>query len=372
MNTSTKQNISYVLRGLVAFLFLLSAVAKMYPSPYFAISTFEMKQLVPLGFSEGLAVYLSRTLIGAEIALGLLLLQPHYLKRFVIPATIALLGVFIIHLVVTIAGGGNSANCGCFGTLLPMTPLESVFKNIVTVALLVWLYKLLPVVSDRNNFFILTTVLFASILSVFMLAPIKPQSSDTTFDVGAPIPEEMATDSLASPAIDSVAPATENATTTTAITPSETKTEAAKTATPPPAKAEVPAGPTAKKSVYSNFFANADKGKKIIGMFVPGCDHCREAAKQMTELRKKNKDFPELEIIFMDEEAEKIPEFFDYAGAKYPYKILDIVSFWKLLGNNKDTPGVLYLWNGNIIKEWQGIEGEKFDPTALMKELNKK
>lgn len=372
MDTSTKQNISYVLRGLVAFLFLLSAVAKMYPSPYFAISTFEMKQLVPLGFSEGLAVYLSRTLIGVEIALGLLLLQPHYLKRFVIPATIALLAVFIIHLVVTIAGGGNSGNCGCFGTLLPMTPLESVFKNIVTVALLVWLYKLLPVGSDRNNFFILTTVLFASILSVFMLAPIKPQSSDTTFDVGAPIPEEMVTDSLTSSQADSIAPATENATTTTAIGPSEVKTDAAKTETATPEKAAVPAGSAPKKSVYSNFFANADKGKKIIGMFVPGCDHCREAAKEMTELRKKDKNFPELEIIFMDEEAEKIPEFFDYAGAKYPYKILDIVSFWKLLGNSKDTPGVLYLWNGNIIKEWQGIEGEKFNPAALVKELNKK
>jgi hypothetical protein len=29
----------------------------------------------------------------------------------------------------------------------------------------------------------------------------------------------------------------------------------------------------------------------------------------MTELKKKSKDFPELQIIFMDEEAEKIPEF---------------------------------------------------------------
>lgn len=371
MNTATKQNISFVLRGLVAFLFLLSAVAKMYPSPYFAISTFEMKQLVPLGFSEGIAVYLSRTLIGAEIALGLLLLQPHYLKRVVIPATVALLVVFIIHLLITIAGGGNSGNCGCFGTLLPMTPLESVFKNVVTVALLVWLYKLLPSGSDRNNFFILTTVLFASVLSVFMLAPIKLQSSDTTFEVGAPIPEEMAKDTV-SAEVDSITPATENAKSTTTVAPSENKTDDAKVETVAPVKAEVPAGPAPKKTVYSNFFANADKGKKIIALFVPGCEHCRDAAKQMTELKKKNKDFPELQIIFMDEEAEKIPEFFDYAGAKYPYKILDIVSFWKLLGNNKDTPGVLYLWNGNVIKEWQGIEGEKFNPAALAKELNKK
>jgi hypothetical protein len=69
----------------------------------------------------------------------------------------------------------------------------------------------------------------------------------------------------------------------------------------------------------------------------------------------------------MDEEADKIPEFFEYAGAKYPYKIIDIASFWKLLGNDKDTPGVLYLWNGNIIKDWNGINEKKFVGSELKK-----
>lgn len=369
MYNSNKQNIAYVIRGLVAFLFLFSAFAKMYPSPYFAISTFEIKQLVPLGFSEGLSVYLSRTLIGAEIALGLLLLQPHYLKRFVIPATIALLAVFIIHLLITIANGGNSDNCGCFGSLIEMTPLESVFKNLATVALLVWLYILVPSGTDRNNFWVLTTVLFASILGVFMVAPIQPQTTTQEFEIGAPIPEETATDSLSAEVPDTIsAPATVETpdVATPAAVPTVEKAPASETPKP-----TAPVGPAAKKSVYSNFFATADKGKKIIGLFVPGCDHCRDAAKEMTELRKKNKDFPELQIIFMDEEAEKIPEFFDYAGAKYPYKIIGVVEFWKLLGGSKDTPGVIYLHNGNIIKDWDGIDANKFTGAALMKELKK-
>ena len=72
-----KKNISWSIRIVVALLFLVSAIAKLYPSPYFAISTFEVKQLYTLGFSESLAPYFSRILIGTEFALGFLLLNNH-------------------------------------------------------------------------------------------------------------------------------------------------------------------------------------------------------------------------------------------------------------------------------------------------------
>jgi len=117
-----KKNISWSIRIVVALLFLVSAIAKLYLSPYFAISTFEVKQLYTLGFSDTLAPYFSRILIGIEFALGFLMLSKHYLKRITIPATVGLLSVFIIHLsYVTFLSGGNSGNCGCFGELIPMT-----------------------------------------------------------------------------------------------------------------------------------------------------------------------------------------------------------------------------------------------------------
>ena len=74
-----KENLSWILRLIISALFLLSAVAKLYPSPYFAISTFEVKQLYPLGFSEGFAPYFSRILIGIEFALGIAILLKDYL-----------------------------------------------------------------------------------------------------------------------------------------------------------------------------------------------------------------------------------------------------------------------------------------------------
>jgi hypothetical protein len=112
----SKNNIAWGIRIVISFLFLLSAVAKLYPSPYFAISTFEVKQLYTLGFSADIAPFFSRTLIGIELALGFLLLQKNWLKNFIIPITILLLVVFIGHLTyVTYLSGGNSGNCGCFG-----------------------------------------------------------------------------------------------------------------------------------------------------------------------------------------------------------------------------------------------------------------
>lgn len=352
---STKRYLPAIIRLVVAFLFIISAIAKMYPSPYFAISTFEVKQLYAMGFTPEVAVYFSRTLIGIEFALGLLLLQSHFLRRLVIPATILLLLAFITHLTIQTLSDGNGGNCGCFGDLLPMTPVEAIIKNIITVLLLIWLYRLLPKGFDRKNFWVLTTITFGSILMVFMLAPIQPRQYDADPMEDIPVLPDVIPAVGDTIAIDTVAVSAETA---TENVPAVTETVAE---TP---KADEPA---AKRSAYTKYFAGADKGKKIIGLFAPGCDHCMETAKQLTEMRAKNKDFPELYIIFMDEEPEKIPAFFKYAGAKYPHKIIDVVTFWNVLGNTKDTPGVVYLWNGNIIKDWDGINEKQFVPAELNK-----
>lgn len=302
-----------------------------------------------MGFSEASAAFFSRTLIGIEFALGLLLLQRHFLKRIVIPATILMLVVFIIHLTIDTISNGNAGSCGCFGELLPMTPVEAIIKNIVSVALLIWLYRLVPANYDKKNFWVLTTVTFACILGVFMVAPIQPRQYDVTIDetTGTPL------DSL------TVVPAIMDSVTTE--TPA---TQPAETTIPQPTAAA--SEPAKVKSVYSQYFASADNGKKIIGLFAPGCDHCRETAKELTAMKAKNKDFPELLIIFMDEEANLIPEFFEHAGAKYPYKLVDVITFWKLVDNG-DTPGVMYQWNGNKIKLWDGINENQFKGTELQK-----
>lgn len=349
-----KKQISWGLRILLSFLFLISAVAKLWPSPFFALTTFEVKQLVPMGFSEVSAAYFSRTLIGCEFALGFALLQPHFLKRLVIPVSFLMLLIFVIELAYEISTSGNSGNCGCFGTLLPMTPLEAIIKNIVAMGILGYLYKTTTDNPLKKNFSFLLSITLASVLAVFMLGPIRPSktSGSTTSGIVEVVEEPVVN--------------THNST-------DQTTTSDAKTGTTDPTKlvngkdpkigATEPVvqvdEPAQKKSGYKSLYPDIDNGKKILCFFAPGCEHCKETAKALTEMKSQIANFPEIRIAFMDEEAELIPAFFEFAGAKYTHSILDIATFWKTVGN-RDTPGVFYIWNGNIVKVYDGIDANAF------------
>jgi len=345
--TTKEKYVPIAIRISISFLFLLSAVAKLYPSPYFAISTFEVKQLYPLGFSGDVAPFFSRILIGIEFALGLLILQKHYLSKLVIPATLLMLAVFTTHLsIVTFQNGGNSGNCGCFGSLLPMTPIQAILKNVVAMILLVILLKIMPKKDEsKSNFWVLTTATVSFILLLFMIAPMQAESN--LVDVTSSEPEETT--------------AIEKIDTVKSVSVVETK----KTDTTMKIVKEIKDEPLQKKSGYSSYFASIDKGRKTLCFFVPGCDHCREVAKELTEMKAKDKNFPEIRIVFMNEEADLIPDFFKFAGAKYPYKIIEVIPFWNVLGTGKDTPGVKYLWNGNEFKFYYGITENKFNATEF-------
>jgi thiol-disulfide isomerase/thioredoxin len=156
-----------------------------------------------------------------------------------------------------------------------------------------------------------------------------------------------------------VPPATDGA--TTSINPKDT------VKTP-----EKPIGPKPKKSGFAKYYANIDQGKKILCFFAPSCEHCQATAKELTEMRKSDPEFPEIQIIFMDEAPEEIPNFFKFAGATYPHKVLEIIEFWNAIGNEKNVPGVCYLWNGNIMKFYEGTEGKnQFSKSDLKLQLQK-
>ena len=349
-----KKYAPWAIRIIISFLFLLSAVAKLYPSPYFAISTFEVKQLYTMGFSQDLAAYFSRTLIGIELALGLLLLQSNFLRKIVIPATLLMLVVFTIHLtIVTFQDGGNSGNCGCFGSLLPMTPIEAIIKNIVAIILLVILLFLMPKNNEKKgNFYILTTVTLGSILLLYMLAPIQPKTNYVINNDSEP------TETIVPETTDTIVTAVLKDTLKKVI-----ETEKSSTA--------LLSEPAKKKSGYAKYFSKIDKGRKVLCFFVPGCDHCRVAAKELTEMRQKDKNFPDINIIFMNEEADLIPEFFKFSGAEYPYTIIEVIPFWTVLGSGKDTPGIKYLWNGNEYVYYYGITENEFNPEEFHKIVQK-
>ena len=346
------------IRILIAALFLVSAYGKVYPDPsaYGTISMFEIKQLYPLGFSAELAKIFSRSLIGVEFALGLLLLFPFDLKKWVIPALIAMLSIFVVHLTIEIFTTGNKGNCGCFGALLPMTPLEAIMKNVLSIGLLALLWKRYGAqLPERSNIWFLTTILSLCMLLMFIFVPTYKAATVTESSVGEPGPD---TTQIA--IVDPVVSSPETIAGTTEISKDTTKTK------------PKDIGPKSKKSGYEKYFANINEGKKIICFFAPSCDHCRATAKQLTALKNSTSGFPEIQILFMDEAAEEIPDFFKFAGATYQHKVLDIIEFWGVLGGNRDVPGVAYLWNGNLVKMYHSPEGpEAFNKEDLKTQLLK-
>ena len=308
MSNSTNNIISWVIRILISVLFLVSAYAKVYhePSAYFSITTFEQKQLVPLGFDSSLAAFFSRTLIALEFTLGILILLPFQLKRVVIPITIGILAFFSIHLGIQIYLTGNAGNCGCFGALIEMTPLEAIIKNVLAIGLLVILYFLQKSNQFvKNDLWFFSPVFYLFLALLFIYIPIKKS-------------------------------------------------------------------PEKKISEFSDVVPSVDDGKVLLCFFAAGCDHCRSTMRSLDSLNSIYvNDFPRIEIVFMEEETEKIPEFFEYAGNTYAYQILDIPTFYEVLTWERDTPGVFYMWNGNIITSYNGINEYAFKVDSLVKALGK-
>ncbi|NBO60059.1 MAG: DoxX family protein [Flavobacteriia bacterium] len=346
----------WTIRAIISFVFFLSAIAKLYPKPSYALTSFEVHQLEPMGIPLEIAAYLSRFLIGIEFAIAILLLLPFFLRKIIIPATVLMLVVFIVELFYEIFSSGNQGNCGCFGTLIEMTPLEALIKNVISVGLLLgyyWLDKKEEILSfdlrSRAHFSAIFNVLTVSIFGVFLAAPIRREAPTTAAVV--PVEKTMEDSVTAQKKDTAVSVQLKNADTSKVVKPLEPK--------------EVLSG-------FETLFPNINKGKQILCFFAPGCDHCRATAKAITALKKSNKQFPPVNIIFMDEEPELIPDFFKFAGSEYTYSVMDIIKFWKTLGSGKEVPGVMYLWNGNLQKFYQGIDKEQFNSSDFKKVLNKR
>ena len=307
------KNITLISRILISALFLLSAVAKLYPTPLYGITkVFEEGQLIPMGFSEGFAPFLSRLIIGFEFFIAFAILQSHYIKKLVIPSTILLLTVFCIDLSIDIFGGVDE-NCGCFGQLIPMTPTEAFIKNIFTILILIFIYRN---VNDKENSSFLLLFNGYLIISVLMfsLLPIATNSSNKQVS-------------------------------------------------------------TFSEYVDSEF--NINDGKKILCFFDAGCDHCMDAAKSLTKISKELPSFADVHIIFSDTEEEKIPDFLEYSGSQFSYQVMpfyndddEINSYLEVLGFEYENPVIIYYNNGNQMRFYDGTGSNEYNADELKSLFN--
>lgn len=312
-----KKNLPLIIRVLMSALLLLSAVAKLYPIEMFGYSkgiskAFEEGQLIPMGISETIAPYLSRFIIAIEFFLAITILQNNYLKKIILPLSIIMLVVFSLHLSYSISLG-ESKNCGCFGELIPMSPLAALIKNVLSIAALVFLYRNLPAqsLSNKNSFSRLSIQFLSVLLLIFSLLPVQITGNNKIIS---------------------------------------------------------------EFSQYVISDIDINEGKKILCFFDADCSHCLDAGKSLTDLSREIGNFPKIHIIFTDLSEDKIPDFFKYAGKEYSYQVLpnhdednEINTYMEILGYDYGNPAVIYLDNGNQIRFYEGTEENAFNPEEFKK-----
>lgn len=351
-----RQNIyRTALLALPALAFILSGITKLFP-----IYSFEL-QLVSQGIcSWETAPYLSRFIIVAELWLGVGFLSGSLLKRVYIPVSLGMLLVFTAHLIWGMFTQGNAGNCGCFGELIPMTPLEAVLKNIFLIAVIIFIrFRVTEITLSPWLHF---SLFFAVFFLIVILFPIKPYLIQDTGTSPAPAGTELK-------AAEEPAPAESLQKEKEELSKVVQKDSVA------PAKPVTASDPLPQRksafAKYTNFFGtlpvNLDKGKNIVAVFSLDCDHCMNAAKDMQSLKKKYPELPGIYCLFLGDEIQ-IDPFFEYAGGEFPWIILPPEEFFPLLVNS--PPRVIVLHNGNIIKDMDSKTDIKTELERYVKALN--
>ncbi|MHC1738815.1 MAG: MauE/DoxX family redox-associated membrane protein [Ignavibacteriaceae bacterium] len=328
-----KEKTVLILKYLTGILFLVSGFSKLFPIEPFELIIVNQKimgwELVP---------YFSRLLIGFELFLGFSLLQNSYVKKIFLPASFILLGIFNIQLIYSMLANTAGDNCGCFGEVISMTPMEALLKNIVLMGIILWVHRNY----SQENFKLPVIIgyLVFSYFIVLYIAPIKPYVVHTE-----PEPEKKETrDAPATVPADDIAKdeIRENALRKPLI-------EKAKE------KEKIKVDTVRTKSIFSRYTlfsdgkkVNLDSGIKLVALFSLDCDHCQETAKQLGQLKRVTK-IPPVYILFFGEERQ-IKGFFDFAGTTFPYKIISPQEFFPMI--TAAPPRVCYLQNGKIMGDW--------------------
>ncbi len=348
----------WTLRFLIAVLFILSAVAKLMP-----IEIFE-KQLInisnkpgPLeGFTNWCNVTVwSRTIIISEIFLGLSILIPYYQRTITIPLSIAMLLVFILHLFYQIMVFGNDGNCGCMGELIPMSPLSAIIKNLVTIILLVYLFFSSKICQNEKPTFHFL-MLPAVILSIFLFNPIEETICGDKQIKQMVNQESQLVNNRIDTLINYLNEQNSN----------KVDSVKGKSVNPIIPLFEVPSK-ISEYHDYQKFNLNGktvsvslDKGKKIVCVLNPDCDHCKNLIKQLKSI--KTNQMADIHLLFCNPDNSndidgQIQLFLKEVGISAMWSSIDIKAFTRLLENASYPPRLSILENGNIVYDYLG-EGD--------------
>ena len=281
--------------------FIVSAVSKLYSLG--AVELYVVQQnLLP---SRALAAFAIRLLVAAELCLGLACFLRAKFRSFTLPSIFGLLVFFSLYLAYLAFIRKDTESCHCFGELIRMSPLESLFKNAALIALVLFLFaKTKGWTSGSWRFLLVFTV--ASLLIVFLGFPVRQISVQ------------------------------------------------------PSAQA-----PVSEKSRFSEFrtfnddqTADLTKGTYLVVFVSLDCDHCRSLVTSLADADSQQ-EVPPVYLICLGE-ASEAPGFLSDTGAEFPFLCVQPETFFAFIG--KRPPRVYLLQQGQVRAFW---DDESFDPKLV-------
>ena len=288
-----KKWLSISLQIVLGAVFVVSALTKLYPIEQVELYVYSLGL-----FSWGVNEFMVRLLIAGELALGLLLIS-HAYQRFSLAVTLGVLGSLSVFLLYN-AVFSNNDNCYCFGEAIPMTPLQSLGKNAILIAIAGYLYLRGSKIQQVFSFY---TLIAMPVLAVgFVLIVNGPDSWVNHDKENHPI--------------------TDN---------------------------EFPAS-----YLPDSVRADAVTGKRIICLFSMRCKYCAMAGQKLTLIDKRYGKDAGIRYFFFGD-----PEFLPYFWLKseskqYPWQILKPEDFFRISDNSMPT---IFLVENGIIKNKFGYRG---------------
>ncbi|MDG1822919.1 MAG: DoxX family protein [Flavobacteriaceae bacterium] len=279
-----------ILQFFLAAVFLFSAYTKAIAPGFFEI-LLEQQGLVP---NRLYGAWATRAIIALETWLAIGLLLPFY-TRLLLRLSFGMLLFFSLHLVYLIAIG-NTENCGCFGEMISMSPLESLVKNIVLIGangfLLQYRYR-----ESKPSWFTwaLLPTLFAAAVFIW---PVSTKIDE----VVAKFPQFEQSSSI-----------------------------------------------------------DLTRGEYLVAVLNLSCEHCQEAASEITQLQEQSITLPQVVALFFEEGGTTVAEFNALTQSDFPYHMIDVNTFFDLIGSA--PPRVYWVEDGEVNQFWDENIGEGIQTT---------
>ena len=151
------------IRIMIGGMFIIAAILKLISIDEFEIYIYSFNV-----FSFLVTTFVSRLLIAGEFILGLfLILKINY--KFTWRATLIMLMLFTLFLIY-VAIFRNDDNCHCFGELVDLSPIESIVKNVVMMALLLFVSRRVTK-SPRQRVRCSLLIVTCTLIIVFVVSP---------------------------------------------------------------------------------------------------------------------------------------------------------------------------------------------------------